>query len=59
MPTWEYEKVDPNDVPRRMDEIVVSNEVGKDGGQLVQITASNIAYLKREMPPEKPAKKPK
>lgn len=52
MPHWEYDKIDLNDVPARIDELDLLNEVGKDGWELVAITPSNIAYVKRPLDAE-------
>jgi hypothetical protein len=46
---WEYLKVDLNQHPRRGDELDVLNQVGAEGWELVSITATNLAYLKRRV----------
>ena len=47
MPQWEYSKIDLNNVPARTSEIDLLDSAGKDGWELVRITANNLAYLKR------------
>jgi Domain of unknown function (DUF4177) len=47
MNQWEYQKLDLNDLPRKADDIDVLNDAGKDGWELVAITANNVAILKR------------
>ena len=49
MPEWEYSRVNLNEVPRRTDDIVVLNDAGKEGWELVTVTANNIAFLKRQV----------
>jgi hypothetical protein len=49
MPSWEYEKIDLNSLPRNTDEIDLLNDAGKEGWELVAITPNNIAYVKREV----------
>ena len=44
---WEYLKIDLNQHPPRGDELDLLNHVGAEGWELVGITATNIAYLKR------------
>jgi H-NS histone family len=46
--SWQYRKIDLNEVPRRRDEIDVLCDAGKDSWELVTITPNNVAYLKRE-----------
>jgi hypothetical protein len=47
VPEWEYRKIDLNERPRMTDEIDLLGDAGMAGWDLVQITANNIAYLKR------------
>jgi len=47
VPEWEYRKIDLNERPRMTDEIDLLGDAGMEGWDLVQITANNIAYLKR------------
>ena len=49
MPQWEYRKIDLNDVPRRVDDIDVLIDAGKDGWELISVTTNKIAYLKRRL----------
>ena len=49
MAKFEYEKVNLNYIPREGDDIDLLDELGKEGWELVGITANNIAYLKRQM----------
>jgi hypothetical protein len=49
MMRWEYRKIDLNDVPRRVDDIDVLIDAGKDGWELVSVTTNKIAYLKRRL----------
>jgi hypothetical protein len=56
MHQWEYQKLGLNDLPRKADDIDVLNAAGKDGWELVAITANNVAILKRQIlgpPPTK------
>jgi len=41
MMRWEYRKIDLNDVPRRVDDIDVLIDAGKDGWELVGVTTNN------------------
>ena len=56
MMQWEYRKIDLNDAPRRVDDIDMLIDAGKDGWELVGVTTNNIAYLKRQL--EDPAAPP-
>ena len=47
MREWEYLKIDLNQRGPREDELDLLNRAGVDGWELVGITATNIAYLKR------------
>ena len=47
MRTWEYKKVDLNQVRRRADDIDVLDDAGRDGWELAAILPNNVAYLKR------------
>jgi hypothetical protein len=44
---WEYLKIDLNQRGPREDELDLLNRAGADGWELVGISATNIAYLKR------------
>jgi hypothetical protein len=55
MPQWEYSKIDLNNVPPRSTEIDLLDDAGKDGWELVRITANNFAYLKRPVDEISPA----
>jgi hypothetical protein len=57
MTRWEYRKIDLNEVPRRVDDIEMLVDAGKDGWELVSVTTNNIAYLKRQL--EDPAGAPR
>ena len=56
VPEWEYSRINLNEVPRRTDDIDVLNDAGKEGWELVTITANNIAFLKRQI--DEPARTP-
>jgi len=47
MPQWEYSKIDLNNVPAKASDLDALDDAGKDGWELVGITANNVAYLKR------------
>jgi hypothetical protein len=47
MPQWEYSKIDLNQVPAKASDLDALDDAGKDGWELVGITANNVAYLKR------------
>ena len=47
MPQWEYRKIDLNNVPAKASDLDALDDAGKDGWELVGITANNVAYLKR------------
>ena len=47
MPQWEYSKIDLNNVPAKSSDLDTLDDAGKDGWELVGITANNCAYLKR------------
>jgi len=49
MPNWEYDRIDLSSLPRRTDDIDLLNDAGKEGWELVAITPSNIAYVKRQV----------
>jgi hypothetical protein len=49
MPQWEYSKRDLSEVPAKIDDVDLLNDAGRDGWELVAITANNIAYLKRPL----------
>jgi hypothetical protein len=46
---WEYCMIHLSDLPRKIDEIDLLNDVGEGGWELVAITTNNIAYLKRQV----------
>jgi hypothetical protein len=50
MPLWEYKKLDLADVPLKIADTDILNEAGKDGWELVSLTANSLAYLKRQIP---------
>lgn len=47
MDRWEYIKIDLNSVPRRMSETDVLNDAGALGWELVLVSPTNVALLKR------------
>ena len=47
--SWQYKKVDLNQVARDGDEIDALCAAGEDGWELVTILPNNVAYLKREI----------
>lgn len=49
MAQWEYDKIDLNNVPAKVGELDLLNDAGKDGWELVAITANNMAYMKRRL----------
>jgi hypothetical protein len=54
MAQWQYRSIQLNYIPQSCTEIDALNDVGKDGWELVSISANKIAYLKRqqdELPP--------
>jgi len=56
MPQWEYSKIDLNNVPAKASDLDALDDAGKDGWELVGITANNVAYLKRRLEdPETPS----
>jgi hypothetical protein len=59
MPQWEYSKIDLNNVPARSSEIDLLDNAGRDGWELVRITANNLAYLKRTLDDVAPAEPPR
>ena len=59
MPSWEYIKIDLNQVSSRKDDIDLLNMAGGDGSELVGITTNNIAYLKRQLKDIEPAQRPR
>ena len=47
MARWEYTKIHLSELPRQGDDVDLLNDAGNNGWELVGITSSNIAYLKR------------
>jgi hypothetical protein len=47
MARWEYTKIHLSELPRQGDDVDLLNDAGNNGWELVGITNSNIAYLKR------------
>ena len=47
MARWEYSKIHLSELPRQGDDVDLLNDAGNNGWELVGITNSNIAYLKR------------
>ena len=54
MPQWQYTKIDLNNVPAKSSDIDLLDDAGKDGWELVGITANSCAYLKRMVPDPDP-----
>jgi len=66
MPQWEYSRIDLSNIPARTNEVDLLDDAGRDGWELVGITANNVAYLKRptgsppaaaDPPPRPPARR--
>jgi hypothetical protein len=53
---FEYRKIDLNVMPRKVDEVDLLNEAGKEGWELVSIAPNHIAYLKRSVATKKPVR---
>jgi hypothetical protein len=49
MPRWEYRKIYLNDLPPRSEELDILNAAGEDGWEIIGITGTNVAYLKRQL----------
>jgi hypothetical protein len=49
MMRWEYRKIDLNDVPSKISDIDILVDAGRDGWELVGVSANNVAYLKRQL----------
>jgi len=49
MHEWEYQKIDLNDLPRKVKDIDLLNDAGAKGWEVVTITSNAIAYLKRQV----------
>ena len=49
MPQWEYSKIDLNNVSAKSSDLDALDDAGKDGWELVTITANNVAYLRRSL----------
>jgi hypothetical protein len=47
MPIWEYRKVHPDASPHAMNDIELLNAAGGEGWEVVHITDTSVAYLKR------------
>jgi hypothetical protein len=59
MPQWEYSKLDLNNVPTRSSEIDLLDDAGRNGWELVRITANNFAYMKRALDDVAPTAPPR
>ena len=49
MSAWEYQKIDLNHLSPKAEDVHLLCDVGKDGWELVLISANNVAYLKRQL----------
>jgi hypothetical protein len=56
MTQWEYAKVDLNNVPSNKSDLDLLNDAGTDGWELVTVTVSNFAVMKRAVPTAPSAK---
>jgi hypothetical protein len=59
MPQWEYSKIDLNNVPAKASDLGTLDDAGKDGWELVGITANNVAYLMRMLEDPVTASRPR
>jgi hypothetical protein len=59
MPQWEYSKIDLNNVSAKASDLDALDDAGKDGWELVGITANNVAYLKRMLEDPTAASRPR
>jgi hypothetical protein len=50
MTLWEYSKIDLNSPPKKLSDIDFLNDAGAEGWELIAITATNAAILKRPFP---------
>ena len=56
-PKFEYHKIDLSSATTKRSDVDVLNDAGRDGWELVSITANHIAYFKRAVPvPKAPAR---
>jgi DNA-binding protein H-NS len=49
VPEWEYRKIDLSQLPRKTEDIDVLNDAGREGWELILISANYVAYLKRRL----------
>jgi hypothetical protein len=56
MPQCEYRRFNLFNLPRRIDQIHLLNDLRRAGWHLFDITAANVAILKREVSESAPAK---
>jgi len=59
MPQWEYRKIDLNNVPVKASDLDALDDAGREGWELVGITANNIAYLRRMLEDPTTASRPR
>ena len=59
MPQWEYSKIDLNNVPVKRSDLDALDDAGREGWELVGITANNIAYLRRMLEDPTTASRPR
>ena len=48
MIAWQYRQLDLNSLPRNASEIDILNRAGEEGWELVTITQTNLAIMKRQ-----------
>ena len=51
---FEYHKIDLSTVTLKLSDVDVLNDAGRDGWELVSISANHMAYFKRAVPAVKP-----
>jgi hypothetical protein len=56
MPQWEYRKLKLFNLPRKLDQIHLLNDFVRAGWHLTEITAANVAIIRREISKRAPTK---